>query len=226
MTSKPYAEIELSVSVSPSTVSLSRLSEPLNIIVSAKTVSSSKPSSGVLVNTRWTALDDREAGLYMGALFLKSVSDPDRVIPFAPAVSAPRPSHPPLDLRQSELELFKVVPGVGKGELTATHEISGERIFQYSTDISPSDITPGSEYSVEFAQKRLGAFWWTFEDEAEGKMFFEGMFPDEGGCFGLRAEDPAFVEERYKEGYLYSYQMNDLNYRVKENSPAIIKFVE
>ncbi|KAI1213931.1 uncharacterized protein F4807DRAFT_206060 [Annulohypoxylon truncatum] len=226
MSSKPYAEIELSVSVSPDTVSLSRLDEPLNIIVAAKTISSSKPSSGVVINTRWTALDDRGAGLFMGALFLKSISDPAKVIPFAPAVSAPYPSHPPSDLRKSELELFKVVPGVDKGELTGTHEINGERIFQYSTKTRPSDISPGSEYRIEFARKRLGAFWWTFEDEAEGKMFFDGMFPDEDDCFGLRAEDPAFIEERYKEGYLYSYQMNDLKYSINEDSSTTIRFVE
>ncbi|OTA69084.1 hypothetical protein K449DRAFT_383992, partial [Hypoxylon sp. EC38] len=51
------------------------------------------------------------------------------------------------------------------------------------------------------------------------------MFPSEDGISGLKSEDPAFVEQRYAEGYIYSYHPYDLKYKANEDSPAIIRFV-
>ncbi|KAI1390211.1 uncharacterized protein F4822DRAFT_229232 [Hypoxylon trugodes] len=226
MSSKPQAEVEISVSVSPDTVSLSRLEDPLTITVTAKTISSSKPDFGIWINVRWSALDNRGQGLFRGALVLRSVSDPEDIISFAPAVrvSYSTAGFDP-DLRKNEFEHFLLLPGVGEGELTSTHEITGERIFQYSS-IQPSDVSPDFEYRIEFTEKWLGVHWWTFEDEAEGKMFFEGIKSDEDGMWGLRDDDPAFVAERYKEGYIYSNNLRDFKYIVKEDPPATITFVE
>ncbi|OTA94424.1 hypothetical protein M434DRAFT_264712 [Hypoxylon sp. CO27-5] len=226
MAPRPQAEVELSASISPDTVSLSRLEEPLRITITAKTVSSSKPSSGIYIDARMTSLDNRGPGLYCGALRLRSVSNPENIISFAPAsrFSYSTADWDP-DLRKNDFHHFLVIPAVGRGDLTVTHEITGSRIFQYSRT-RPSDVSPGSEYRIEITEQGLGAYWWTFEDEAEGKMFFQGMFPSEDGISGLKSEDPAFVEQRYAEGYIYSYHPYDLKYKVKEDSPAIIRFVE
>ncbi|KAI0842899.1 hypothetical protein F5Y06DRAFT_256365 [Hypoxylon sp. FL0890] len=225
MSSEPHAEVEISASVSPTTVSLSRLDEPLNITVTAKTISSSKPSSGMYADVHWSYLDNREDGLYFGSLRLRSVSNPDKVISFAPTskFSYSTMNIGP-DLRKNDFNHIILLPAVGK-ELAVTHEITGSRIFQYSSK-EPSDISPGSEYRIEFTNKVLGVFWWTFEDEAEGKMFYQGRFPDETGRRGLKVDDPEFVKARYAEGYIYSHPVLNLKYIVKEDPPAIIKFVE
>lgn len=70
----------------------------------------------------------------------------------------------------------------------------------------------------------LPAHWWTFDDEAEGKKFFEGILPDENGRNGMRDEDPKKIEKLYNEGWLYSYPLADLKFVVAEE--AVIKFIE
>jgi hypothetical protein len=135
MPPRPEAQIELSISLSSDTVSLSQLEKPFNINVTAKALSSSKPSSGIYFNARWTALDNR-AGLLKGAFLLRNTSDPNNIIPLAPAVKISYsgvPGNP--DLRHNDFERLVVVPGVGKGELNISHELIGERIFQYSREL-------------------------------------------------------------------------------------------
>lgn len=133
MSPKPEANIEISVSLSPDTVKLSQLDKPLNIKVTAKTLSSSKPSSGTCLNARWTVLDNRPVGLLKGAFLLRNTANPDIVIPLGPAVRVSYsgvPGDP--DRRHNAVERFVVVPGVGEGDLEISHEVTGERIFEYS----------------------------------------------------------------------------------------------
>ena len=135
MSPKPEAEIRLSTSLSSDTVSLSQLEKPFNIKVTAKVLSSSKPSSGIYLNARWTALDNR-AGLLKGAFLLRNTSDPNNIIPLAPAAKVSYsgvPGNP--DLRHNDFERFVVVPGVDRGELNISHELTGERIFLYSREL-------------------------------------------------------------------------------------------
>jgi len=226
MSPKPESHIQLSVSLSPDTVSLSALEKPLTINVTAKTLSSSRPSSAICLNARWTALDNR-AGLLKGAFLLRNSSDPSIIIPLGPAVKVAysgAPGNP--DLRHNDFERFVVVPGVDEGELNICHEISGERIFQYSRQVKPSDIALGTEFRLELQTSKLPAFWWTFEDEAEGKKFYEGILPDENGLHGLKDDDPEAIEKLYGEGWLYSYPLSDLSFTVAKNSEAVIRFVE
>lgn len=89
----------------------------------------------------------------------------------------------------------------------------------------PSDIQPGSEYRIEL-QSRLGTNWWTFEDEAEGKKFFEGMLPNQYGSWDAKATGPEACEKHYSEGWIYSYPLFDLKFTVNGNQQAVIKFVD
>lgn len=128
------------------------------------------------------------------------------------------------DLRKHPMANFQVVPALGKGVLTTTHELTGERIFEHSRT-RPSDIQPGSEYRIEL-QSRLGTNWWTFEDEAEGKKFFEGMLPNQYGSWDAKATGPEACEKHYSEGWIYSYPLFDLKFTVNGNQQAVIKFVD
>ncbi|KAI8946413.1 hypothetical protein F4801DRAFT_64717 [Xylaria longipes] len=149
-----HANIELSLSLSSSTLSLSQLDQALSIRVTATTLSSSKPSSGICFNARWTVMDDRLVA-YRYPFRLRSVSEPDSFIRLSPAVriSSSRPPAEP-DIRRNELERFLVVPGVGKGDLTVEHKLTVGRIFEHS-GLNPSDVKFGSEYQFEVLNRSL-----------------------------------------------------------------------
>jgi len=115
---------------------------------------------------------------------------------------------------------------MGDGELEIHHEMTGERIFEYSRNVKPADIILGTKYRLELQTSKLPAFWWTFEVEAEGKKFFEGILPDENGTNGLKDEDPDAIEKLYREGWLYSYPLADLEFTVARDLGAILEFVE
>jgi hypothetical protein len=68
--------------------------------------------------------------------------------------------------------------------------------------------------------------WWTFEEETEGKKFFEGILPDENGLHGLKDDDPKLIEKLYSEGWLYSYPLADLSSTIAQDLEAILKSVE
>ncbi|CAJ2514253.1 Uu.00g023720.m01.CDS01 [Anthostomella pinea] len=225
MSPKPEAHISLTLTLSTPTLSLSHPDEPLTIKVTATTLSSSKPAVGIIVNARWTILDDRLTA-YRYPLRLRSVREPESFIPLSPAVriSGARPPVE-LDLRRSEMERFLVVPGMRRGGVEVEQKVTVGRIFEYS-GMKPSDIQPGSEYRFEVPNGSLPPQWWTFKDEAEGKRFAEGILPDENGFHGLKADDPAEVERLYREGWLYSYPIRDCKFTVETEPGAVVRFVE
>ncbi|KAI1822080.1 hypothetical protein F4861DRAFT_420643 [Xylaria intraflava] len=225
MCAKPEANVELELELSTNTLSLSELDQALSIKVTATTLSSSKPSSGICFNARWTVMDDRLIA-YRYPFRLRSVSKPDSFIRLSPAIkiSSSRPPEEP-DLRRNELERFLVVPGVGKGGLGVEHKLTVGRIFEYS-ELKPSDVKPGSEYQFEVHDWSLPPQWWTFEDEAEGKRFLERELPDDDESDGFKSDDNGEMDRLYREGWLYSYPITDCIFTVKSEPRAVIRFTK
>jgi len=209
MPPKPEAQIELSISLSSHTVSLSQLEKPFNINVTAKALSSSKPPSGIYFNARWMALDNR-AGLLKGAFLLRNTSDSNNIAPAVKISYSGVPGNP--DLRHNDFERLVIVPDVGKGELNTSHELIGERIFQYSRELKVrilkvsmyAGLLPDTILShqilhlvpsiVSNFKLRSSLRVSRRSRRRQRKKFFKGILPDQNGLPGLNDNDPKSIK--------------------------------
>lgn len=226
---KPQACVELSISVFPKRVSLSKPEQEFTLSVKAKTLSSSKPTSGILMNMRWSALD-ADRCIDRGSIFARSMPDESIHLGLAPLVircfNADGQSD---DLSKSEFEQFVIAPALESGDaLTVTHKLTVERLFKYAqvevggalfreeallTSQQISDVKPDTKFQFRISDFRLSAFWWSFEDETKGKKLIEGILLNEWG-FGLNSDDPEVVKQRESEGWKYSYPVEDLSFQI------------
>ncbi|KAI4165352.1 MAG: hypothetical protein LQ342_001220 [Letrouitia transgressa] len=240
----PWARLKVTLTASQPTVSLSQNTNnptaPLHLILNARIVSSSNPSSAITLCTDGSVLDNgqhtRHDGLFWGAISpLQSTLDPSRRIPLR---FHGWPNYGSYDaspnLRERPWTRFETVPPPGKGELVIKHQLSLERIFRHSHQLKAADVHPGEEFCVRINPKRLRGIggWWTFGDlsgDLEGKKFAKWELPDDAGEIGnlMPGEQFPDIEQMEREGWVFSQMFDSLG--VTEDLPqeeVTIKFAK
>jgi hypothetical protein len=65
------------------------------------------------------------------------------------------------NLRERPDNAFVTVPAQDSGEeLTVTHTLTAERLFEYAEGITPEDLQIGERYNIYLGDGHLGASWW------------------------------------------------------------------
>lgn len=228
---REHAHVQLSLSVSSPTISVKTKSpsdHPFQLIVTARVIDSSVPKSAITLCTDGSVLDngqhERQDGLFRGAfLALQSITDPQRTISLSflgtPNYGSQPNANP--DMRKQPWRHFDTVPAAGEGDLVIKHDVSLERLFQYSRRPKITDIQLGEKYRIKLNPKRLFVDgWWTFGalDDDEGdiglvrKKFARWLLPDADGDIAnmTPGEVRPNVEQMKREGWVFSNQYDDL----------------
>lgn len=196
----------------------------LYLIVTARIVSSANPASAVTLCTDGTILDngqhERHDGLFRGAILpLQSTTDPARSIPIA-FLGSPNYGSVPnasLNLRERPWMRFETVPPLGEGVLVIKHDLSLERIFEYSRDLKVDGVQRGEKFRIKMNPKRaFMSEWWAFgglgDGELSGKIFAKWERPNQNGDISnlMPGEQKPNVEQMEKEGWVFSEVFDDL----------------
>ncbi|KAI4208919.1 MAG: hypothetical protein LQ351_008092 [Letrouitia transgressa] len=239
-----WARLKVTLTASHPTISLSQNtndpSAPLYLIINARIISSSNPSSAITLCTDGSVLDNgqhtRHDGLFWGAISpLQSTLDPSRTISlhfFGWPNYGSYDASP--NLRERPWTRFETVPPPGKGELVIKHELSLERIFRYCHKLKAADVHPGEEFCVRINPKRLNGTggWWTFGDlsgDLAEKKFARWELPNETGEIGnlMPGEQFPDVGQMGNDGWVLSEMFDSLE--ITEDLPqdeVTIKFVK
>ena len=159
-------------------------------------------------------------GIFHGALHpLRSTTDPDRIISIA-FVGTPNygsmPNASP-NLRESPWMRFDTIPPMGQGALIIKHDLSLDRVFEYSRNLKAADVQPGEKYRIGINHKRMfSSRWWAFGDMDYGdpkeKKFARWVLPDQDGDISnlMPGEERPNVEQMEKDGWVFSQGLDDL----------------
>ena len=235
------AQLQISLETSSSKISLHTPTSSLQLIVSAQIKDSSNPTSPITLCTDGSVLDNgqhtRQGGVFRGAfLALESTTDKHRIIPLAlhGCVHYGSDPDPNMDLRTRAWIRFETIPAMNKGNLVIKHELSLERIFQYSRNLKATDTQPGEKFRIRANPKRLSCGWWNFgavDDGGQfaGKRFLRWYLPDENGEIeNLMPGDPQpDVEQMESEGWVFNQNSDDLEILEEGGGDGVvIEFVD
>lgn len=142
----------LTVSLTTSTPTISLSVDPtissLQLIITARIISSAYPASAITFCTDKSILDngqhERHDGLFRGALrALQSITDPNRTIMVA-FIGYPNYTSVPniLNLPERPWTRFETIPPIGQGALIIKHDISLDRLLENPHNLKAADVQP------------------------------------------------------------------------------------
>lgn len=238
MQPRDKAHLEITLTTSSSTISLSQLDlpTPFQLLTTARVISSSKESFPITRCTSKSVLDNGEHnqhdGLFRGAFSMESISDPNRRIQlrFNGSPNYLRPPDTPNLLEWPSMR-FKTIPARDQGVLTIKHDLPLERMFRYERTLKPADIKPGEKFRVRMSSLRLNwVIWWAFGDlqgDLKGKRFAKWQLPDEEGQMDdiMPGDEEPDIDRMQAEGWVFSERHDNLTANGNDEG-AVFEFVE
>lgn len=124
---------------------------------------------------------------------------------------------------------FETVPPAGQGDLVIKHDLSLDRIFEYSRNLKAADVQPGERFRIKMNPKRaFAASWWAFgsmhDGELEGKKFAKWERPGEDGEISnlMPGEERPDVEQMEKDGWVFSQRFDYLEMAEEDGGDGVI----
>lgn len=240
MASQPSVQLEVTLTTSSPTFSLSQLESEttFQLITTARIISSTDESSGITLCTDGSPLDNgnhsRHDGLFRGAFLpLESLDTPKRSIRLAFAGSPNYGRGPDnANLRDRATTRFETIPPIGEGVLTLTHPLTLERMFRQEHTLKVEDIKPGEKFRARLSPQRLNFItWWAFgelEGDLRAKKFARWQLPDKDGNLDdlFPGEEEPDIARMEHEGWVFSQRRENLTVIGKPTDGTVFEFVE
>ena len=226
------AQVEISLSTSSPTISLSGPEDPNKpfcLVLTVRITASSRPGRPITICASDTVLDTRPPDIDIMAVGafepLQCTTDPQKTISLGnwrPNIRHPDPSP---DMKERDWLKWLTVP-VEEGSVQITHDLPLSRMFKYESTLKPQDIKPGESYRVRMNPGHVGTMWWCWGDlegDLREKKFSQWRRGWDGWNFGVEKPNPDVIE---KEGWVLGEDLDRLWFEDTTSNGIVIQFVE
>lgn len=233
--------IEISLTTSSPTVSLSAPEDPINpfrIILTVRMAASSRPGTPITICTHGTVLDTSSAEkvgfdiLALGAFNgLECISDDEHrdkkkisLGNWRPNIRHPNPS---ADMKERDwLTWLTIPPASSEASIQITHDLPLSRMLRYENTLGKDDLKPGESYRLRMNPGYVGTSWWCWGDwqhDLKDKKFSEWRRGWDGYNFGVEKPEPDVVE---REGWVLGEDPAELWFEDRSPDGVSFTFVE